>query len=446
MYKEVTMQNPIFNLVKMQKNGIPIGLPSYCTANGIVLEALLEQAYRFHDSILIEATANQVNQYGGYTGMTPADYRDYVYLLADKTGFPKEQILLGGDHLGPLTWADEPAASAMEKAEELVRQFVLAGYKKIHLDTSMRLGSDNNNIPLTDDIIAKRGARLMKVCESAYHELLKINPDEMHPAYVIGSEVPIPGGSQEKESSISVTQPEAVAKTISAYKSAFLSEGLQDAFQYIAGIVVQPGVEFGDSDVFYYNSENALDLASFIKKYDHIVFEGHSTDYQTPDSLKSMVQDGIAILKVGPALTFALREGLFALSNMEHYLIPDEAQAHFIQILEDTMLKNSIHWEKHYHGSAIELAAKRKFSFSDRCRYYFSLPEIINAAEKLFANMEQIDIPLNMLHQFMPVQYGTVCQGLLSFTPKALVKDFVISVAEHYNYATRINYCPPFLL
>ena len=437
------MNNPILNLVSMRKKGLPIGIPSYCTANSIVLEALLEQACRFQDYLLIEATANQVNQYGGYTNMMPADFRDYVYSLAEKANFPKEKLILGGDHLGPLTWASEPAETAMKKAEELVKQFVLAGYKKIHLDTSMRLGDDDPNAPLSDNTIAKRGARLMRVCEAAFQQLAAENPNEMHPAYIIGSEVPIPGGSQEAEDSISVTKPEALQSTLSAYRSAFDAEGLSDAFQYIAGVVVQPGVEFGDSDVFYYNHHNALSLISAVKEHPEFVLEGHSTDYQTPASLKSMVEDGIAILKVGPALTYSLREGLFALSEMEKILIPEEKQAHFIDVLENLMLNQPQNWQKHYHGSEAELKVKRKFSFSDRCRYYFSQDEITTAIETLLQNMESVSIPLNMLHQYMPNQYTKICSGLLSASPRALIKDYVVSLAEHYNYATRINYTYP---
>ncbi len=437
------MNNPILSIAENRKRGIPVGIPSYCTANSLVLEALMEQGRRFGDYLLVEATANQVNQFGGYTNMKPADYRDYIFDLARETGFPEEKIILGGDHLGPLTWADEPESTAMEKAEELVRQFVLAGYKKIHLDTSMRLGDDDPNAPLEDAVIAARGARLMKVCEAAYEELAAKKPGEMHPAYIIGSEVPIPGGSQEHEDSISVTKPEALADTIAAYRKAFDEAGLSSAFQYIAGVVVQPGVEFGDSDVFYYNRQNAVPLISSMSRYPGLILEGHSTDYQTPASLKEMVEDGIAILKVGPALTYSLREGLFALSEMEKLLIAEEKRANFTEVLEDIMLANPKDWQKHYHGTEEELKLKRKYSYSDRCRYYFSRPEITETIETLFSNMETVSIPLSMLHQFMPLQYSRICKGLLSPQPRALVKDYVVCLAEHYNYATHINYQYP---
>lgn len=283
----------------------------------------------------------------------------------------------------------------------------------------------------------------MKVCEDAYKELAAKNPAEMHPAYIIGSEVPIPGGSQEPEDNISVTKPEALDNTIHAYRKAFEEDGLAEAFQYIAGIVVQPGVEFGDSDVFYYNRQNAQSLIFAMKQYPNLVLEGHSTDYQTPSSLKQMVEDGVAILKVGPALTFSLREGLFALSEMEKILIPEENRANFAETLENTMLKQPGNWQKHYHGTENDLKVKRKFSFSDRCRYYFSQPEITASIEKLFRNMASVEIPLNMLHQYMPLQYAKICSGLLPTDPRSLAKDYVVTLAEHYNYATRINYTYP---
>ena len=430
-------------MIEKRKEGIICGVPSYCTANELVIESVLKQAKRFDDSILIEATANQVNQFGGYTGMKPADYREFVYEIADRIGFPRENVVLGGDHLGPLTWVDEDEASAMDKAEELVRLFVAAGYKKIHLDTSMRLASDPTDEMLSDETIAARGARLYAACEEEYQKLLAKNPEEKRPVYIIGSEVPIPGGAQEEEDSISVTKPAAVEKTLAAYKEQFEKVGMGDAFENIIGIVVQPGVEFGDDTVFHYNRVNAAELTAAMKKYDGVVMEGHSTDYQSPAGLKEMVEDGIAILKVGPALTFALRDGIFALSAIEKVILPEEKQVKFEDVLEKVMMENPGNWQKHYHGNDKELYIKRKYSFSDRCRYYFALPEIQEAIAKLIENIDSVDIPLGLLHQYMPLQYVKVRDGKLAKEGRALLLDSVNEITETYNYATKYNYVIP---
>ena len=428
-------------MLKCRQEGMRFaGIPSFCTASDYVIEACIRQAARFDGCVLLEATANQVNQFGGYTGMKPADYRDFVYAIADQNGFDRDRIILGGDHLGPLTWQNEPEESAMAKSVELVRLFVLAGFKKIHLDTSMRLADDPKDQPLSDETFARRGAVLYKACEEAYQELLAKNPAEVRPAYIIGSEVPIPGGAQEAEDSISVTKPEAVEKTLRAYKEQFARYGLEDAFENVIGIVVQPGVEFGDEDIFHYNRENAATLTKYMQKYPEIVLEGHSTDYQSPEGLRRMVEDGIAILKVGPALTFSFREGLFALSMMEKELVPTEKRANFMETLEAVMLRNPGNWQKHYHGTEEQLRLKRAYSFSDRCRYYFAQPEIREAIEKLFSNLRSVRIPLSMLRQYMPQQYVKVRDGVLSMDPKDLAEDCVVHLVEDYNYATKLNY------
>ena len=170
------MQNPLKEMVIKRQHGIHCGIPSFCCANKIVIEAILSQAQRFGDSTLIEATSNQVNQNGGYMDMTPQDFTNYVYQIADKLQISHEKIYLGGDHMGPLPWANLPAAEAMGNAIVLVRQCVKAGYKKIHLDTSMRLGDDSREVRLSDEVIARRGAILYKACEEAYEEMLRDSP------------------------------------------------------------------------------------------------------------------------------------------------------------------------------------------------------------------------------------------------------------------------------
>ncbi len=435
------MQNPMKEMMSKRKAGIHCGVPAYCTANKLVIEAILEQAKRFDDTILIEATSNQVNQYGGYTGMQPKDFKNLVYEIADRIDFPRERIILGGDHLGPLVWVDLPEKEAMEKAVELVKLYVKAGFAKIHLDTSMRVGDDSVDEPLLDEVIAARGAMLYKACEEAYQELLEEDPSAIHPVFVIGSEVPIPGGAQEEEDTVAVTKPEAFESTIVTYKKKFAELGLEDAFEYIIAVVVQPGVEFGNAEIHHYNQLDSHELCETLKKYPDIVFEGHSTDYQSPDELRRMVEDGIAILKVGPALTFAFREALFALSMMEKELVANKDDwANFCEVLEEAMMADTKNWKKYYPGTEAQQFIERRYSFSDRCRYYMTQPQVEDAISKLFENMDAVEIPMGMLRQYMPLQYIKVRDGKLSCKAKDLVKDNVVTMVEDYNYAVKHNY------
>jgi D-tagatose-1,6-bisphosphate aldolase subunit GatZ/KbaZ len=427
-------------IVKKQKMGVPVGIYSACSANDLVLEAVMERAKESDDVVLIEATANQVNQYGGYTGMLPADFRNFVYNLADKVGFSKDKIILGGDHLGPLTWKNEPAQSAMEKSKELIRQFVLAGFTKIHIDTSMHLGDDNANEKLDTKVIAERGAVLAEVAEESYKELKASQPEAIHPVYVVGSEVPIPGGSQDEEEGLQVTRVADFEETVQVFKDAFVKHNLENAWENVIAVVVQPGVEFGDESIHEYSREAAKELCDSLKKYPDLVFEGHSTDYQTKFAFREMVQDGIAILKVGPALTFALREALFSLSYIENELITENTgkkPSGFIEVLEEVMLKNPDNWKKHYHGDEHRLKLARKYSLSDRCRYYLPLPEVQKAINQLFENLKSVKIPLTLISQYMPLQYIKIREGKLNNDPVSLAKDRVVNCIDEYLYGCR---------
>lgn len=431
------MKHPIQLMMDKRREGIKCGIPSYCSANELVLEAALKRAKELNTPVLIEATANQVNQYGGYTGMLPKDFYGMVLKMAAELDVPESLIILGGDHLGPLTWQNLPEAEAMEKSKELVYQYARAGFTKIHLDTSMKVADDPEGL-LSTETIARRGAILYKSTMKGYEELLAEKPDALRPVFVIGSEVPIPGGAKEAEDSLSVTSPEAFKDTVATYKRVFAEEGIADGMKDVIAVVVQPGVEFGDDQVFFYNHDAASDLCATLKEFPEVCLEGHSTDYQSADCLKNMVADGIAILKVGPALTYGLREALFALSMMENELVPEEKRAHFIQTLDKVMLENPDNWKKHYHGDDKQLALARKYSFSDRCRYYIGLPEVVASMNQLFDNLREYKIPMNMLHQYLPVSYLKVRDGIIPLDPRELALDGVVNFMADYEYAVAL--------
>lgn len=427
--------NPIKEMLKNRGETGQRGIPSYCTSNSLALEACMETAAKAGNYVLVEATANQVNQFGGYTGMRASDYMDYVHRIAEKAGLPREKLLVGGDHLGPLVWSNEPEEAAMKKACTLVGEFVRAGFSKIHLDTSMRLADDSPSEMLSTETIAKRGALLYKAALDAWELRKKEEPEAEFPVFIIGSEVPVPGGSQEEEDTVQVTKPEDFEHTVQIYKKVFEEAGFLDAFDHIIAVVVQPGVEFGDSSVCEYDREKARRLTDTLKKYPSLVFEGHSTDYQKEESLKEMTEDGIAILKVGPALTFALREGLFRMEALEKELLPEYMCSHFSMVLEDVMMENPDNWKRHYHGSSEEMHLARKYSYSDRSRYYMGDARVEAAMEKLFDNLNKAKIPESMLHQYMPSQYEEIRSGRLHKDAKELAKDAVVQIIKQYERA-----------
>lgn len=421
------MQHPIKTLLARRLSGEKAGIFSACTANGTVIEAVCEFARDRGGLALIEATANQVNQFGGYTGMTPENYANFVKSIAAKAGLTAERLVLGGDHLGPLVWQNEEEGPAMQKALELVRAYAEAGFTKIHIDTSMRLAGDDKNARLPDQTIARRGALLAAECEKAFA------PNGLPHIYCVGSEVPIPGGARHEES-VTVTSPDDFRACVAAFRDAFPPS----AWENVAAVVVQPGVEFGDTTITPYDAKKAEALTKALGEFPGLVFEGHSTDYQTPQALKEMVRDGIAILKVGPGLTFALREGLYALEQIERAVLPMHgglSPSNFAATLLFAMQSSPADWNKYYRGSPAEINYKLSYSFSDRCRYYLPFPAVRAAQARLISNLEKTGVPLALLSQFLPRQYTRVRTGELENKPTALLKDRVRDCIEDYAFA-----------
>ena len=246
-------------MIQAQKKGEARGIYSVCSAHPLVLRAAMKQALEDDSVLLIESTCNQVNQYGGYMGMRPADFMAYVHDLANDMNFSVEQLILGGDHLGPNVWQSEPAAQAMEKACELVAEYVRAGYSKIHLDASMLLGGDPTDRKLDKGLIAQREVELCRMAEETFRNSELSTPA---PYYVIGSEVPIPGGEIVAQDTMEVSSVEETRETWEITKNEFLAAGLEEAWQRVIALVVQPGVEFGDAVVFNYNREKRLAVKS----------------------------------------------------------------------------------------------------------------------------------------------------------------------------------------
>src|SRR6185437_13128381 len=118
------------------------GIYSVCSANPWVIEAAIQQVTEDGTIFLVGSTSSQVNQDGGYTGHAPQAFADFIHSTAKSGGLSADQVILGGDHLGPFPWRNQAASIAMEKACALVRACVLAGYQKIHLDASMPCADD----------------------------------------------------------------------------------------------------------------------------------------------------------------------------------------------------------------------------------------------------------------------------------------------------------------
>ncbi|HTP68500.1 MAG TPA: class II D-tagatose-bisphosphate aldolase, non-catalytic subunit [Dongiaceae bacterium] len=424
-------------LLKANRQGKATGIFAICSANRFVLEAGMLQAKRDGSLLLIEATSNQVNQFGGYTGQTPQDFVQFVQEIARSMKMPWNRVVLGGDHLGPHVWRNTSSKAAMEKARELVQEYVRAGFTKIHLDTSMPCADDGvaENEPLAEEVVNERAAELCEASEAAFQSM---RGSVAAPRYVIGTEVPIPGGEQSGAQAPQVTICKNLGRTLDQAEGAFQRRGLGQAWKRVVAIVVQPGVEFGDATVFHYDAKKAKALSRYGAQRWSGVYEAHSTDYQTTGALRQMVKDHFAILKVGPWLTFAFREAIFALEAIEKEMIcarADIPASGVQQALEDAMLQNPVYWKGYYHGGNEEMRFARRFSYSDRVRYYWPLPKVSTAVQRLIANLTTNPAPLSLLSQYLPQEAEAVRDGRLTNRPEDLIRHKVLEVIDHYSYA-----------
>jgi len=423
------MTNLLLDTIRRHKAGEAVGVTSVCSAHPLVLEAAVLQALDTGGYVLVEATSNQVDQTGGYTGMRPSDFRDLVHEIADRHGLPRNRVVFGGDHLGPNAWHDLGPDEAMGNADVLIEAYVAAGFTKIHLDCSMSCAGDAS--PLTDDIVAERAARLAKVAEDT--AVREHGASDL--LYVVGTEVPVPGGAHETIGALVPTSPDAARTTIARHKKAFEDAGIEAAWNRVIGVVVQPGVEFDHTQVFDYQRERTTDLRGVVDEHANLVFEAHSTDYQTIEHLTELVEDHWAILKIGPGLTFALREALFALAAIEDELVDTADRSDLVAVVERRMLYKPQHWQGYYEGDAQAQRLARRYSYSDRLRYYWPDPEISAAQSLLLDNLGKVDIPLPLLSQYLPDQYTRVRHGELAVEPTALVIDRVRDVLRVYARA-----------
>jgi D-tagatose-1,6-bisphosphate aldolase subunit GatZ/KbaZ len=425
----------LVRIIAANRRAHAVALPSVCSAQPDVLAASLSLAQQLDFPVIIEATSNQVNHLGGYTGQTPVAFVAMVRRIADQVGCDMSRVTLGGDHLGPQVWRAGSAIDAMSQACEMMQSYVEAGFTKIHLDCSEPCGDDP--AMLTDDICAARAAQLAKVCET-----YAPNPSLL--SYIVGTEVPPPGGAREAEhETVRPTHPDAARATLMAHHAAFVAAGQSQAWARVCGLVVQPGVEFGAQAIDHLPDDVDMGLRDALFGYSGVALEAHSTDYQRDTAFDRLAQMGFAILKVGPALTFAYRRALYALQAvMDHVDGPSTSgmkMPSLPDVMERVMCDQPAHWQGHYFGDAQQLLHLRHHGLADRIRYYWTDTKATEAVERLLGDATARTLPLGVLaqhfswpvihaaHQMMQDTHTDLC-GL----PQALIRAEIQATLAPY--------------
>jgi len=209
------------------------GLPSFCTSNFDVLKIIIKFSKIHQLPVLIESTSNQVNQFGGYTGLTPATFKKKIEYIRKKEKLNKNYLLLGGDHLGPLPWKNLTEDRAMKNAGILIKKYVKAGFDKIHIDTAILCSGQKS---LTRSKIISRCDALIK----------KINSNNLvNKILVVGTEVPFAGGGDHVKTSI--TKLENIKKEYQMYRMIFKT--FKSLYRKTFGLVIDPGISYGNENI-----------------------------------------------------------------------------------------------------------------------------------------------------------------------------------------------------
>jgi D-tagatose-1,6-bisphosphate aldolase subunit GatZ/KbaZ len=392
------MQEPLLTHLKQRHlNGQIAGLCAVCSSHPMVLAAAMEAARQTRNMLLVEATPNQVNLDGGYAGLTPKAFGAFIRSRARKHLVSEEHLVLGADHLGPHLWKSEKAAVALQKTAALAQACVEAGYHKFHLDTAVSC-ADDDGPELEPEKVAQRAVMLCQTVEDAARQRSAMEK----PVYVIGNEVPPPGGHLEENQSLKITDPSVLAGILDLYRHHFVKAGLEAAWQRVIAVVVQPGIEFGDRRIAIYQRDAAAPLAAFHAQLPpEMTYEVHSADYQPGLSVRQLFEDHFCILKIGPCLTFALRKVLFALADLAAVWPEAALTCNLRKVMETLMQEQPRFWRSQYRGTSDEQKDLRENSYRDRIRYYWNHPQAVRAVEALLSQLNR-PLPQKLVDRFLP--------------------------------------------
>jgi len=365
-------------IILMKKNWFKKPLPSFCTSNFDVIKIILIYAKIYRLSVLIECTSNQVNQFGGYSGLKPKEFYKKIILLSKKIQLNRKYIIFGADHLGPLPWKNLNKKNAFKNAEKLLKSISKEKFEKIHLDTTIVCGNEKK-------------LNLDKV-RSRFFELFKSIPKKkLKNIYLVaGSEVPYAGGGDFKEN---ISKLKDVQNDYSIYNS-IINQKKSKKREF--ALVIEPGMSFTNDKIFKPNFKNLKNISKFSKKK-NIFFEAHSTDYQRMDVLKKLVKSNFKFLKVGPELTFKYHQSLKLMLDLEKRYTPIYFRSNLNNELNKIMKKKNKYWKDYYKGSTSKINFLKFNSLLDRVRYYWNHSSVDRSKEKLFKNIDRV--PKNYIHK-----------------------------------------------
>lgn len=390
-------------------------LPSFCTSNEDVIETIICFCKKFRLPILIESTSNQVNQFGGYSKLTPSQFKLKIEKIASKHSLNKKEIIFGGDHLGPLPWNKYNNKLALRRGSALVKLYIKSNFKKIHVDTTMKLKNDKS---LNKKKIKDRTKTILRGLKNKRINKL---------IFVLGSEVPPAGGEKFKRKYKNNLFNEIVEE-VKLYKSILKELKLSKELN----LVVDTGMSFTDNKV-YSSKKNSLKLLNKISKQMRVKYEAHSTDYQSLKELKKLRMNNFKYLKVGPELTYYFTKAILLMSKIEDKYFKNTSEIN--KKIFETLEKKKQFWIDYYPAKNLKKVLYGKF---DRLRYYWNEPIVIKSKKKLYKNINKLE------QKLIFKELGIKNKSLYSNTKyndnsKIIINSFLYKSIRKYYRACNYN-------
>ena len=420
----------LIGIMEANRRGERKGICAVESQNPTVQETYLRQALADSSPALFEICADMLDSQGQSGKILPYDFIANVKQIAVKTGFPRDRLFFGVDHLSPSIWQDESYASAMKKTCTLISDLVSLGFNKLGIHAGISLKGDPENQLLSQEAIIAREATLYQAAEGAAAAL----PDEEKPLYVID----VHPGQGMTEDQTNIVNKEDVEITVDRFAKTAAAAGLPEMKERLLAARIFLGAGYDSEKVIPFGSSLLKELGGCVYGDKPVVLEVLQTDFQPQTVLNQLVDNHFAFLRVGQELTYTMREALFSMALMENETMigkPGVYLSNFIIELDRAMQSDPRHWQKYYTGNGFEQLIERKFSLYDRSRFYWEDKEVRKTKKRLFDNLIEYPVLLTVMRQFMPYQYERVAAGELENKPDALVMDAVRRALHRYSHA-----------